>query len=67
MPPMVFALFFVVAVVVVAFLAGIRIVRPTHRGLVERLGKYRRLAADGGNPLTLNRRPQPWSASSCQQ
>ena len=29
------------------FLAGIRIVRPTHRGLVERLGKYHRFAHPG--------------------
>jgi len=31
------------------FLIGIRIVRPTHRGLVERLGKYNRFAAPGFN------------------
>jgi len=31
------------------FLFGIRIVRPTHRGLVERLGKYRRFARAGFN------------------
>jgi len=39
----------VVAVVVVLFLlaAGIRIVRPTNRGLVERLGKYNRYADPG--------------------
>lgn len=39
------------AIVVVAavflFFAGIRIVRPTHRGLVERLGKYNRFAGPG--------------------
>ncbi len=29
------------------FLIGIRIVRPTHRGLVERLGKYHRFAIPG--------------------
>ena len=29
------------------FLAGIRIVRPTHRGLIERLGKYHRFAEPG--------------------
>ena len=29
------------------FLSGIRIVRPTHRGLVERLGKYNRFAQPG--------------------
>jgi regulator of protease activity HflC (stomatin/prohibitin superfamily) len=32
---------------ILVFLSGIRIVRPTHRGLIERLGKYRRLAAPG--------------------
>jgi regulator of protease activity HflC (stomatin/prohibitin superfamily) len=31
------------------FLTGIRIVRPTHRGLVERLGKYNRFANPGFN------------------
>ncbi len=36
-----------IVVVVVLFLAGIRIVRPTHRGLVERLGKYNRFAEPG--------------------
>ncbi len=29
------------------FLAGIRIVRPTHRALIERLGKYHRFAEPG--------------------
>ncbi|MBF0531463.1 MAG: SPFH/Band 7/PHB domain protein [Candidatus Omnitrophica bacterium] len=29
------------------FFAGIRIVRPTHRGLIERLGKYARFANPG--------------------
>jgi regulator of protease activity HflC (stomatin/prohibitin superfamily) len=40
-----------IAIVVVVFLAliGIRIVRPVERGLVERLGKYRRLAVPGFN------------------
>jgi regulator of protease activity HflC (stomatin/prohibitin superfamily) len=32
---------------IVLFFAGIRIVRPTHRGLIERLGKYSRLANPG--------------------
>jgi regulator of protease activity HflC (stomatin/prohibitin superfamily) len=32
---------------VVFFLFGIRIVRPTHRGLVERLGKYHKFAGPG--------------------
>ncbi|MCX6351726.1 MAG: SPFH/Band 7/PHB domain protein [Bacteroidetes bacterium] len=31
------------------FLIGIRIVRPTHRGIVERLGKYHRFANYGYN------------------
>ena len=34
---------------IVFFLSGIRIVRPTHRGLVERLGKYKRFAHPGFN------------------
>jgi regulator of protease activity HflC (stomatin/prohibitin superfamily) len=46
---MVLALLIVVALAVIVFLAGIRIVRPTHRGLVERLGKYRRFADQGFN------------------
>ncbi|HBL77546.1 MAG TPA: paraslipin [Prolixibacteraceae bacterium] len=33
--------------VVVIFLAGIRIVRPTQRGLIERLGKYKHFANPG--------------------
>ena len=37
----------IVVVVIVIFLAGIRIVRPTHRGLIERLGKYNRFAMPG--------------------
>jgi regulator of protease activity HflC (stomatin/prohibitin superfamily) len=36
-----------VAFVVFILLAGIRIVRPTHRGLIERLGKYNRFASPG--------------------
>ncbi|MDP3729927.1 MAG: SPFH domain-containing protein [Candidatus Omnitrophota bacterium] len=34
---------------IVIFLLGIRIVRPTHRGLIERLGKYNRFANMGFN------------------
>ncbi len=34
-------------VVVFVFLLGMRIVRPTHRGLVERMGKYSRFAPPG--------------------
>jgi regulator of protease activity HflC (stomatin/prohibitin superfamily) len=39
----------VIAVVIVLVLvfSGIRVVRPTHRGLVERLGKYHRYANPG--------------------
>jgi len=37
----------VIIVVVVLAVLGIRIVRPTHRGLVERLGKYNRYANPG--------------------
>ncbi len=33
--------------VVIFFFSGIRIIRPTHRGLVERLGKYVRFAKPG--------------------
>jgi regulator of protease activity HflC (stomatin/prohibitin superfamily) len=40
----------VIAVIVLfLFFSGIRIVRPTHRGLVERLGKYKRFAHYGFN------------------
>lgn len=35
----------------ILFFAGIRIVRPTHRGLVERLGRYRRFAKPGLNVI----------------
>ena len=34
-------------VVFLIFLWGVRIVRPTHRGLVERLGKYKKFAQPG--------------------
>jgi regulator of protease activity HflC (stomatin/prohibitin superfamily) len=34
-------------VALIIFFAGIRIIRPTHRGLVERLGKYKRFAMPG--------------------
>ena len=36
-------------VIIFLFFIGIRIVRPTHRGLIERLGKYRRFAHYGFN------------------
>lgn len=37
----------VIVFLIVLFFSGIRIVRPTHRGLIERLGKYRRFANPG--------------------
>lgn len=37
----------IVVVVVLFLLLGIRILRPTHRGLVERLGKYKSFAMPG--------------------
>jgi regulator of protease activity HflC (stomatin/prohibitin superfamily) len=36
-----------VLVLLVLLIASIRIVRPTHRGLVERFGKYNRYANPG--------------------
>ena len=40
-------IFWLVVLALVIFFAGIRIVRPIQRGLVERLGKYRRFAQPG--------------------
>ena len=37
----------IIGVVVAIFFSGIRIVRPTHRGLIERLGKYHHFANPG--------------------
>jgi regulator of protease activity HflC (stomatin/prohibitin superfamily) len=39
----------IIIVVVIIFLSGVRIIRPTHRGLIERLGKYNRFARPGFN------------------
>jgi len=39
--------FIIIIGVILIFLWGIRIVRPTHRGLIERLGKYHRFAQPG--------------------
>jgi regulator of protease activity HflC (stomatin/prohibitin superfamily) len=39
--------FVIAAIVIVLFFAGVRIIRPTHRGLIERLGKYNRFANPG--------------------
>ena len=47
MDPIKIVVFVIVALVVLIFLLGIRIVRPTHRGLIERLGKYRQFASAG--------------------
>ena len=40
-------MYLVVLAAIVIFFLGIRIVRPTHRGLIERLGKYNRFAESG--------------------
>jgi regulator of protease activity HflC (stomatin/prohibitin superfamily) len=45
MPYVIIAIVVVVVLVLVAL--GVRVVRPTHRGLVERLGKYNRYASPG--------------------
>ncbi len=37
----------IIAVILLIFIIGIRIVRPTHRGLVERFGKYHHFANPG--------------------
>ena len=39
----------VLILAVVIFFLGIRIVRPTYRGLIERFGKYNRFANPGFN------------------
>ncbi len=39
--------FIIGAAILVFLLAGIRIIRPTHRGLIERLGKYHKYANPG--------------------
>lgn len=39
----------IIIATIVFFLAGIRIVRPTHRGLIERFGKYYGFASSGFN------------------
>jgi regulator of protease activity HflC (stomatin/prohibitin superfamily) len=41
------ALFIILSAGLVIFFAGIRIIRPTRRGLVERFGKYHRFAEPG--------------------
>ena len=44
-------LYVLIPVMVLYFLIGIRLIRPTHRGLVETLGRYRRFAQPGFNWL----------------
>jgi regulator of protease activity HflC (stomatin/prohibitin superfamily) len=39
--------FYFIIPVILIFLLGIKIVRPTHCGLIERLGKYKKLADPG--------------------
>jgi regulator of protease activity HflC (stomatin/prohibitin superfamily) len=39
--------YFIGALIILLFFSGIRIVRPTHRGLIERLGKYNRFGRPG--------------------
>jgi len=38
---------YLIVVFVIVFFWGVRIIRPTHRGLIERLGKYHRFANPG--------------------
>ncbi len=38
---------YLIVIVVIVFFWGVRIIRPTHRGLIERLGKYHRFANPG--------------------
>ena len=40
-------IFYIIAGVVFLFSMGVKIVRPTHRALIERLGKYHRFAQPG--------------------
>ena len=43
----IYILFIVIVLVVALFVGGIRIVRPTHRGLIETFGKYTKFATPG--------------------
>jgi regulator of protease activity HflC (stomatin/prohibitin superfamily) len=42
-----FLFWMIIALFLILFFSGIRIIRPTHRGLVEVFGKYRRFAEPG--------------------
>lgn len=44
-----FGIVIAVIAIIFIFLSGIRIVRPTHRGLIERLGRYKKFAKPGFN------------------
>ena len=47
MDPVKIVVSIIVSIAILIFIAGIRIVRPTQRGLIERLGKYRQYALPG--------------------
>src|ERR1035437_314538 len=40
-------IYLIIAIVIILFLSGIRIVRPTSRGLIETMGKYTKYAEPG--------------------
>ncbi len=40
-------MYFIAAFLVIFFIIGVRIIRPTHRGLIERFGKYKSFANPG--------------------
>ncbi|MDD4604278.1 MAG: SPFH/Band 7/PHB domain protein [Bacteroidales bacterium] len=42
-----FSILIIIGIILLLFFMGIRIIRPTHRGLVERFGKYNRFSMPG--------------------
>lgn len=40
-------IYLIIAIVIILFFAGVRIVRPTSRGLIETMGKYTKYAEPG--------------------
>ena len=40
----IYILYVLIIIAIVLFITGIRIVRPTHRGLIETFGKYSKFA-----------------------
>jgi len=40
-------IYLIIAIVIILFFAGVRIVRPTSRGLIETMGKYTKYAQPG--------------------